>query len=386
MILMCCFLLTYSQENAIEKANKLIEDKKYESAFKILNEADPKNQNPDIVMAKSDLLLKYFTKSIMHKLFGLKDLELNEDLMELRSGQGNFSMFIFAPDSILNNLISIYPDNYKLRKSLGNYYHEIHLKYPKGWFEPDSIVIQKFKENYMLSYENGIYDYWTIYGIGYACLIKGDYKNSIPYFEKSIKLKNDYPSNHYNLAYACLYTGQHEKGITSAIKAMDLYEYPGYKADAAKMVGVMYKELKQNDKALEYFYKANNIKPNDYYTLKPILEIEIILNNEKYKNRTKEFFFLGPGNPAIYQDLMKIYWDNKKQDELITFLENQKSDFQTDNKTLGNIYFYIATIQFDKEDYSNSKTNFEKSREIFKKVYQSNHRVFEVINSYTDKN
>ncbi|MBN1970247.1 MAG: hypothetical protein JW870_12835 [Candidatus Delongbacteria bacterium] len=385
LIFLLLATMTYSQTKEIEKANKLIENRKYESAMKILNEFDPKNQNPDIVIAKTDLLLNYFTKSIMHRVFGLKDLEPNEDLMELRSGQGNFAMFMFVPDSILNNLITLNPDNYKLRKTLGSYYHEVHLKYSQGWFEPDSIVVQKIRDNYLLAYNKGVYDYWSLYGIGYTYLIKEDYKNSIPFFEKSIELKNDYPSSHYNLAYAYLYTDQREKGIESAKKAMDLYEYPDYKADASRMIGVMYRELKQNDKALEYYYNANKIQPNDYYTLKPILEIETSINSDNYKNRTKEFFLLAPGNPTIYQDLIKIYWDNEKQGELITFLENQKKDFQTDNKILGNIYFYIATIQYDKEDYTNSKTNFEKSREIFKKVYQSNHRVFDVINSYTDK-
>jgi tetratricopeptide (TPR) repeat protein len=385
LFLLCSFLSTYSQDNSIEKARKLIEERKYETAYKLLNEADPDNQNPDFVMEKSDLLLHYFTKSIMHRLFGLKDLDPNEDLMELRSGQGNFSMVMFDPDSVLNNLIIKYPDNYQLRKSLGNYYHEIHLKYPNGWFEPDSIVVHKFKENYILSYEKGVYDYWTLYGIGYACLIEKDYKNSIPYFEKSIELKNDYPSSYYNLGYAYLFTDQQEKGIISTKKALDLYQSPDYKADAARMIGAMYTELKQNDKALEYYYQADIIQPHDYYTLRPILEIETLLIIENYKNRTKEFFLLAPGNPTIYQDLMKIYWDNKKQDELIMFLENQKSDFRKDNKVLGNIYFYMALIQYDKEDYTNSKLNFEKSREIFKKVYQPDHEVFDVINSYTDK-
>ena len=112
VLLFCCSLAS-SQDIAIVKANKLIEDKKYESALKILNEADPGNQNPDIVMAKTDLLLNYFTKSIMHKLFGLKDLEPDENLMEPRKGQGKFAMFMFEPDSILNKLIILYPDNYK---------------------------------------------------------------------------------------------------------------------------------------------------------------------------------------------------------------------------------------------------------------------------------
>ena len=377
--------LTFSQNSPLEKANKLIEDRKYASAMKVLNEADPQNQDPGLVIAKSDLVLNYFTKSIMHKIFGLKDLEKNEDLMQLRGGEGNFDMQAFDPDSILNNLIQKQPDNYKLRIALGNYYLEVHDKYPEGWFEPDSIVVQKFKDNYIEAYKNGISDYWSLYGIGNAYLIEKDYKNSIPYFEKSIELKNDYATCHYNLAYAYMYTDQQEKGISSAKKSMDLYVDPDYKSDAAKMMGVMYRELKQNEKSLEYYYQANTIKPNDYNTLKPMLELETALNKETYKGTTKEFFLLAPGNPTIYQNLIQIYGSINKQDELIDFLEKEKPDFKSDNKVNGNIFFYIAAIQYNKDDFKNSKANFETAKEIFKMVYPSDHGVFSVIDSYMAK-
>lgn len=100
LVLMCSFLSTYSQDNSIQKAEKLIEDKKYESAYKLLNEADPDNQNPE---------------------------------------------------------------NCNHLKSPGNYYNEIYLKYPYGWFEPDSTVVQKFRKNYILACEKGVYDYWSLY-------------------------------------------------------------------------------------------------------------------------------------------------------------------------------------------------------------------------------
>ena len=80
--------------------------------------------------------------------------------------------------------------------------------------------------------------------------MKSDYKNAIPYLKNSTELKNDYPSSHYNLAYAYLYTDQREKGIESAKIAMDLYDYPQYKADAIRLIAVTYKELKKIRKVM----------------------------------------------------------------------------------------------------------------------------------------
>ena len=384
VVLILSFSLTcsFAQKVALEKANQLIGNKKYESAFEVLNAADPLHQNPEIVIAKTNLCLKYFVTSIMHKFFALKDLEPEEEIMDIRGSEGSFSIFTFAPDSVIKPLLEKYPDHYNLRKTLGYYYHEVHLKYPQDWLEPDSIVIQRFLDNYKIAYDHGIYDYWSVYGIGYAYLMKQNYQSSIPFLRKSAELKYDYPSSHYNLAYAYLYTNQREKGIKSAKAAMELYEYPHYKADAARMIALMYKELKNFEKAREYYLKADTIQSNDYYTLKPLLDLEILLNKESYPDRTKQFFLVAPENPTIYKDLMEIYRHAYKTDELLTFLSSQHEQYQKDNKVNGNLHFYKAVIQYHEKDFENSRTHFEKSRELFEKVYGPNHRVFEAIDSY----
>ena len=383
LTLVANFLVSYSQNNVIEEVNGLIKNRKYESALKVLNDADPDNQDPELVIAKTDLLLNYYTKSNRHRMFAIKDLEPGEELVELRSNlMVNFPMFTFNPDSLINRLIAEYPDNFSLRKTLGNYYYEVHIRYNGKWFEPDSIIINSLLENYKIAYEHGIYDYWSVYCIGYGYLVKGDYKESVFYFEESIKLRNDLPLSYYNLALAFLYDNQREKSIENGIKAFELYDYPPYKADAARMIAVTYQELAQNDSALVYYLKADSIQPNNQYTLKSLLDLEMLMGKENYKKRTKEFFNLAPGNPRIYQDLMQIYWSNNKEDELIAFFESLKSYYQADKEVLGNLFFYIATIQYDKRDYQNSKINFEKSREIFKEVYKPNHKVFGVIDTY----
>lgn len=382
LIFILSSLLTIAQEESLKEAQKLIENKKYESALKVLNEADPNNENPDIVIEKVDLFLNYFVSSIMHQLFAVTDLEAKQNIYEIRGSEGNFSMFKFPPDSILINLIDKYPNDYRLYKELGFYYHEVHLKYGGNWLKPDSTLINLFVENYKLAYENGVYDDWSLYGIGYGLLYTQKYQESIKYFKEAINLKPEYPTSHYNLAYAYLSLDDRENAIESAKKALELYEYPPEKADAARIVAVCYSELEQYEKSMEYYRISNEIDPNNYYTLKPLLSVEIYLNDEAYKKRTKDFFLLAPGNPTIYQNLMEAYWKNEKQNELIEFFESLKTEFENDNKVYANLYFYIAIIQYDSEDFENSKVNFGKSKEIFRNVFEPNHDVFKAIDSY----
>lgn len=381
-ILSIIFSGSFAQDDPLKQAKKMIEERKYESAINILNAADPQNENPDIVIAKTDLFLEYFVTSIMHQLFALKDLNPDEELLEIRGSEGNFAMYQFSPDSAILRLLKQYPENYMLNKTLGNYYHDVLLKYGNNWLTPDSLVINNFYTHYKIAWDHDVFDHWSAYGLGYASLTKGQMDDAIIYLNKSTILKNSYPPSHYNLAYAYLNTNQREKSIESAKRAMELYEEPGYKADAARMIAITYGELKKNEEALKYYLQANEIDPNNYNTLKPLLETEIVLETENINMRTNEFFQLAPGNPTIYQDLMKMYWEVNKPTNLIQFLNSKLGDFKSDDKVTGNLYFYIAKIQYDQEDFNNAQENFIKSKTIFGKVFEPDHSVFQAIESY----
>jgi len=381
--LLFIFGTTLSQN--LDDSKKLIENKQYNSAFLLLNKLDPENKNPEVVLEKTTILLNYFVTSIMHQMFALKDLEEGEELMAIRGSEGNFSMYKFQVDSVLNTLIKQHPKNFKLRKQLGYFYHEVHLKYGGRWLEDDAVVLPKIQENYELAYKNGEFDYWSLYGIAYCYLNQNKAKDAIYYFEKSIELHKDYPSNYYNLAYAYMSTDDKEKAIENAKKAYELYQYPDYKSDAAKMVGLLYSDLNDDENALVYLQKAYDLTPDSYYVLKPLLSLEVKIDSPMYTDRTKQFLMIAPGNPTIYQDLEGIYWENKKEDELMNFLEDQKTNFSNDPKVLGNLYFYIARIYDGKKDTEKAKLNFEKAKSIFTKAYDANHRVFEVIDSYLNE-
>ena len=81
-----------TEKGTLKKANELIKEKKYQSAYKLLNDFDPKNCNVEIVLLKEDIVLNYYITSIMHQVFSLKDLEKNEDIMDYRDKEVSFNM------------------------------------------------------------------------------------------------------------------------------------------------------------------------------------------------------------------------------------------------------------------------------------------------------
>ena len=373
-----------AQDSIVNKANALIANQKYASAFEYLRAGDPNDRIPDIAISKSNLLLNYYIKTNQYQEFGLKDLTPNQDLHQFRESNATVRMFTYKPDSILNKLIGENPTNYKLRNALGNFYYEVHLKYPEDWLLPDSVVVQYMKNNYEEAYNNGVYDFWSLFGIGYAYLLEDEFEKAIPFLRKSTELNDNYSLSHYNLAFAYSNTDQPQECLKSALKAYELQILPEFKAESARLIAMTYEDLKDDKKALEYYRISDQIQPNDYSTLSLMLALEIKLNDFQCRNHTVQLFSLDPDNPVIFQDLLKMYSENEKEKEFIEFMEDMKPKYRQVIPVMANILFHQAIAQYEIEEWVAAKINFERARSLFRNLYSANHSVFKVIDSYTD--
>ena len=367
-----------TETETIKKANDLIANKKYETAFKLLDDFDKENSKPDIVLLKADIVLNYFVTSIMHQIFALKDLEKNEDIMDYRGREGLFGMQMFQVDSILGKLIEIYPTNCKLYKGLGEFYYEVHLKYGSNWLIEDDELFKLMQNNFQKAVDGNCADYLSNYVLGYVNIAQEKYEECIPYFLKSIEQNKDYATSHYNLAYAYLFTNDRQNALNYAKNALNLYKGQEYKGDAARMIGVIYRELEDDKNAIENYELADKIDPENYYTLKSLLELYVKTDNKKTEKTAKAFLDLAPENPTIYNDLGEIYFDNNKEDKLIAFYKSQLSAFKNNEKIKGNLNFYLGESYIG-TDKKTAKSYFLKSKKIFRKIYDKNHQVFNAI-------
>lgn len=373
--------LSFSQQS-IEQVDKLLKEEKYDTAFKLLDEIDPENQDPEYVLKKLDIALNYFVKSISHQLFAFKDLKEGEDLHDLREYGENqsFSMYMFPINEILDTLIIQHPNNYELYKSLGEFYYEVHLKYGQNWLIEESEVLNRMNKNFKIAAENGVSDYLTHYCLGYYQVLEESYDKAIPHFLKSIILDSTYPTSYYNLSICYLYTDQPNIGANYAVKSIDLYDNIGYKADAARVAAVLYKQIEDFDNALKYYKLSDQIQPGNYYTINQLLELQLELGLMKESEKTADSFFkLDPTNPRICSDLVEIYTITKKEKELLEFFNRKLEEYNSDNEVLGNIYFHIGQYHLSNEDKIKAKENFLIARKSFESILDKDHYVFEVI-------
>jgi tetratricopeptide (TPR) repeat protein len=358
-------LFSQTQQEIILKANEFIEVKKYESAYNILNNFDSSNINPEIVILKTDILLKYYVFSFSHQMFTLKDLEINEDVLDYRGKQGFLGNGIsFFADSILTNLIKQHPSNCRLYKSLGDYYFEIIKNYGDNWKISTDEQYNLILSNYNKTIDKGCADYMTFYSLGLFKLLQEEYSECINYFLKSLELKNENAELHYNLAYAYLNIDSSKIALKYYENALNLSNDTLYKSNSAFMMGHIYSEFKNDNKALYYYEIAYQINPASEFIFKPLMEIYLKSNNTKYNILADKYLQNASYNPETYSQINSVFNSNNKEKELLLFYASQLEKYNDDKFVLGyvNYFMAMAVIETDKikakEYLLSSKSNF----------------------------
>jgi tetratricopeptide (TPR) repeat protein len=378
-------IFAQTDEEVLQLSEKLISEKQYLTAFQKLDDYDSENTKPDIVLAKEKIVLNYFITSLMHQMFVLKNLKMNETVMDYRGKEGQYTFFSFPVNKILDTLINRYPENYRLYNGLAEFYYEVHLKYGDNWLISTPELLKLMEKNYLVAIKHDAGDYLSYYVLGYVKILNREYDQCIDFFKKSIALKYDYPSSHYNLAYAYLYLDKRDSAISEAEISAKQYEDEIYKADAYRLIGITYSELNDMQNAIKYLELSNKFDPDNYYTLKLLLKASISTNSKRKDDLLNSFFKLNPDNPTIYNDLSEIYGYANKYFELEKFYQSKLSEYRNNDEVSGNLYFYLGQIYFE-SDKKKAIEYINTAREFFKRVYPEEHQVFKMIDEILEKN
>ncbi|MCK4329860.1 tetratricopeptide repeat protein [candidate division WOR-3 bacterium] len=379
-LLLSIFVNASATNDQIAIADSLVNLKKYNSAFKLLDEQPNSNLNPEIVIRKTDIALNYFVFSLMHQIFSFKDLELDESIYDYRGKAGTYDNYLFQIDSILISLIELYPENGKLYKYLGDYYYDVNYIYGENWLVDYNELLKRINDNYLKAKELNVFNDSTLHNIGVVFLTLGKLDGSIYYFSESLKFNENYASSHYNLAYAYYKKRNFQQALNHSLKAFENYEEPELKGDAARLVGLSYESFDSLDNALKYYLIADDIYPNDYYNLTNLLYIYIKKEDIETSNKIAlKFFNIAPENPSVIQDIIQYYLEFNYIDDLANLFEQFEIKYKGDDEVLGNIYFHKGLFYRYYKDTKKSLELYNLAREHFKKVYDDDHYVFGII-------
>lgn len=369
-----------ARPDVLSDADRLIKEKKYKSAYELLDRFDKNNKMPGIVLKKTDLALKFFAKSLMHRSFAFADIENSRDLEYYRNNEWDYKLNKFRIDEELKKLIARHPRDPRLYGALADYYFIVQKRYGNKWFEEKEKLLDMAEENYLKAGSIKPLGCVEMDRLGVIMILKKKYPEAIKYLEGSIGLDQGYGMPYYNLAYLYYKWEQHKKGLPLAEKSYALASNENDKFDSAILIASMHVLLDNNQEAIKYYKLASEIKI-DYDTLKSILVLYLKEKDlAKASDCAEKIFMIDEKNLGISQDILFIYGKFGFKDELLEFFQKMEIKYKDDYEVAGNINFNRAFFySYFFNDEKKKKMELLKAREYYKKVFQENHEVFTTI-------
>jgi len=378
-----CFVAVAGAEDTkqlLGKVDRLIKEKKFNAAFSILEKADRDCNDPEITLKKVDIALDFFVMSFHYQMFAFKDLETNENIEDVRGKEGKYQMYLLNVEEVLGKLMKRYPDNWKLRRMLGEYYFEVFSKYGDNWDKPKDEIMKLGKKHLLDARKHNVADSKSLFKLGTFYLEEKQYDEAISYLSESVKLNKTYPTSNYNLAYAYLYKDKRKEAIKYAQEALALYTEKALKGDAARLIAVTYGELRDDANSLKYFKIADEIQPRNYYTVKPLLSLHLKSKNMIAANEAAETLFsLDPKNPTVSNDVLEAYLSVGYNKELHDFFTRMEKRYQDNDEETGNVLFHKAKLYLIENHKKEAKQVIIEARRRFSKCLKSDHDVFKAI-------
>jgi tetratricopeptide (TPR) repeat protein len=368
-------------EELLSDVDRLVAEKKYLSAFKLLNSQENGDSDPDIVLKKVDIALNYFGMSMNHKIFAFKDLEKDEDIMDVRGKPGKFEMYPFDAEMVLTQLIEANPEDLRLHVSLADYYLEVYEKYRGRWEKSDEEILKNARAHYDKAVAlNGDLDGKIYFRAGKTALYMKDMRGAAERLEIAVKKLSNYAPARYNLAYAYVFQNKPTEAVPYAVSAYEIYKEIPLKADAAMLAGQAYLEWGRSEEALKYFLLCDRIAPNKFENLCRLMGLYVKLGRGgEAKIVGERIFDLDPVKPAMSQAILSTYAGSPLEEELPGIFKEVARKYQGNSMAAGNAFYHLALFyqQTGKNDLA--LETLDEAEKFYRKSLQEDHVVFKAI-------
>lgn len=375
-----------AQSHTIDVADSLIDIRKYESAYRVLDHADPDNNDAEIVSAKSTLLLSYFAKSINHVLFGLTDLAPGVELDSLRElPVGTYSMHEFRGDSLFDRLLKRHPEDYTLNLGLGNYYYDVFIHYGENWFISDSALVDNAQAQLFEALRHGVRDRNTYSRLGYLSLSIGDYSVAAGYYRTAIDSGSIDVSDYYNIAVCDLYQNKHPEGVSYAQYAYDHYSDQFRRADAAQVLASLYDDLGKYDSARKFNEMCLKLDPENAAAMKQAVVMHLKFGQPDLAAIAAEQYFDSVAGQETLNDIVRAFHEANHDPELVQWFDKMERKYSNDDESSGGLRLVEGQFYLITGDLPNARKTLNSARTYFQQVYDEDNEVFPFIEELLQK-
>lgn len=344
-----------------KEIDRLLEIKNY------LNAAEYIADNPDLMNDDEyfrryvNVLVNYYAITIQFNMFGLRDLEAQEEIDQIRGNPGQYSMIGVNLEEQLFERYKQNPESAYLNLAIGEYLSRGEVC---GCSQP-SLFVGEFGGDYQYfdrAYIQGLSDEWSVFRIGLHHHSKGELNKAIQFYHDALPDSANNPSVTYNLAVALYQNHQDKDAKTYALQALGIYEDKDLDSDTYHFYGMLLFNEGSYAEAEKHLIKALKLKqwhPQAFETLLSLYRKRNFHN--KYRELILDYISLDYGNTFMFNQYV-VYLENFEiiEEDRAVISELEKRDYSSDKET-GAVYFNIGRVYDLDRDKVAARNSYKKS-------------------------
>ena len=382
------------------KIKKLIEEKHFEEAIKLCDEAiekDDKDEDAYFQKASCYFELKDYNTAIEELN---KVIELNPNYEKAYFNRGLSKSYLKMYKEALEDFdfsIKLNPnidrtyfeksiilfDIERYEEAIINLHKAIELNpnYEDAYFNIGSCQLELKNYEESIKYFNKVIELnpkneYAYFNIGLSKIEQKNYEDAIKYFNEVLKLNPKEEGAYYNIAYSKIIIKKYEEAIIYIEKFIELN--PNDENIYYLMAGCQY-DLKKYNAAIEYYDKVIKLNhSNKYpYFIKSICKI--YLNNENAIEDFRSFFKINEDNNIYIITILQLFEEYEYIEKLFKFIVDIKNNELWGNEPITNLisrfddsknfddelkenikylllyeYFLLKILTFDTEEENNN--------------------------------
>jgi tetratricopeptide (TPR) repeat protein len=355
-----------SEMNNLEYINHLKYQKKYLLAAKYISEKNLLSDS-SFVAEYVDLILDSYIITTNFKLFGLKDLSEEENIIDLRGKPGEYEIVCIDLEKMLYEKFNDSPNDPFINLAVGTY---ISRGFQCNCLQPEFFSSQSDTEfkYFNKAYQKGVFNYWSLFRLAFNSHMSGDYDNAIILYEKSLELKPDHIPSAYNLAIAYFNNEKLEKALYYSDKSLGKYNDAELDADTYHLNGSIHAELGNFDKAEKSLSQSLKLKLNHSEAFKTLLTLYRKTNLEnKYVDTVYQFISNDFSNTYFFNQYIN-YFANNGMHSFDHATYKKLCSTKIEESQAGPFYFNLGKLADGIGDQENALKYLNKSLTAFSSI------------------
>ena len=369
---------------ALLKAASLADSGAWKSAFAALDEYDPGNADPYALAMKTELCLDGFAQSMMHRLFGLKDLLPGEDLEALRRDGGEFELVGLDPAALAEAQaragVAAPP---VLSLALGDYFYDVQLRYEGGWFLADEEVRGKAVAAYARAEAGGLLVAQALRRKAELLVVAGDFEGADSGYRAAIALAPGDPELRYRFAVALLMRELRVEALAELDAALAAYVAPESRFEAYVLAARTAAEAGDAKRSAAYLDAAEREFPDQPAPglVRHLLAVEGGAE-EAAAAAAEAVMARFPNSPYVVRSLVSSWLGSGKDEAAAAFLDRSIARAGADYEARGGLLFYKALLVAQvrgEAGAAEALAVLDLAEADFGKAFPPGHEVFGVI-------